>query len=235
MNKSSTLQNLPAELRNIVYEHVADLVFDTLLLSQEEAGTIIKRQVPTALSSVSRQIRREFDAIYFNIPPALISHVTLLNEDFSCPRFLCAALNDIPAAHPDRGRTSLLQVTIRSDAKAAANLPDFIQNLVEFDSNKDSQSVQPPENDRNCPSLAEQLQYEVVVHASIPKLLHLRQHFARMHRRYQTSGAPTETERVVFGLVYRAFADAAYKTDMISVRDFSLGCWRWGDGNWGFV
>ncbi|TKA22283.1 hypothetical protein B0A50_08245 [Salinomyces thailandicus] len=209
--KVSHLLNLPAELRNNIYDHVASTSMEVVVFAHD--CLLIK---PAPLSQTCRQLRREYGAIHCSLPISHATGITIHNTNFSVWE-LGLSLQCVSEPTPGPDRLVIFRIEI-TDSLTPQDIQAFIVQLTEPASTV--KMVAAP----RC---------EIILDPMASSLNHQRVLFARLakHCRCQRSDA----EQQAWEIVYCAFAEAAQKVDGVSTQEYASGAWKQRGGGFAFI
>jgi len=214
--QSSPLLDLPAELRNQIYGHVAYNSKEIVVLAHDYILS-----VPLPLGQVSRQLRQEFNGVYDAIPLDQVTRFTILNNNF-CIWELILSLGKIPST-PAIGvdRTIVLQTRLTNSLTS-----ESLQTLVKTIAGEIAEAPA-------TMSIVRTMQYEVVFDKTTFNVDAHRVTFARLAKKYRFHHP--DGEQRVFEKIYWSWAEQAEKADGVSVRQYALGYWKRRDGGFSFI
>lgn len=216
LQQTGSLLNLPAELRNQIYNYIAYDDQNAKLIAYDRVLAL-----PLPISQTSRRIRWEFNGIYGSVPLEHATHFTVVNNHFCTWEFILS-LGKIPTT-PAVGvdRTVVLKIQLK-DSSTTENLLLFVKTLA------GSIASAPKTVD-----LVRSLQYRITFDEGSLDLDAQRVTLGRLAKRYRFHHP--EGEQRVFEKIYWAFAEEAERVDGVSVKQYALGCWSKKGGGFGFV
>ncbi|KAI6911743.1 hypothetical protein KC318_g2306 [Hortaea werneckii] len=209
--QAALLLNLPAELRNRVYEFVAYDSKEVIVFAHD---FVLTKACP--LSETCHQLRQEFGPIHCNLPISYATAITIYNTNFD-PWDLILSLQRIPNAAPGCERKITFRIGL-TNSLTGQEIRAFAKQLTE-----------PAVAARTAASM----HYEVNLKPGKIDLNNQRILFARLAKRYRYHCA--DAEQRVWEKIYWAFAEAAEKVDGVKVREFAMGAWKVPGGGFAFV
>ncbi|KAH9831302.1 hypothetical protein Tdes44962_MAKER08939 [Teratosphaeria destructans] len=216
---TSPLLNLPPELRNAIYDHLASSPQPIDLQSGGDPSRLSTHCAP--LAGVCHQLRQEFSAAYHATTLAHAHTITIHNTDLAAKPFL-RTLSRLPApadTNPHRAISLHLHLT---NALRPTDITAFVAHLA-------AAAITPPSSS----SAGAQISYGLSFDPKAFDLYSFRIVFARLAKRYRFHRC--DAEQRVWEQVYWAFAEAAERVDGVRVRQYALGQWRGSGGGICFV
>ncbi|KAF2774248.1 hypothetical protein EJ03DRAFT_3013 [Teratosphaeria nubilosa] len=214
----SPLLNLPPELRNAIYDHLA---YSSKVIEIQSGDKISTQCAP--LAGVCRQLRQEFSSAYQAITLAYADNITVHNINLSAKPLLLT-LSTLPGpAETNLNRSVTIKILLTNELQTT-EITAFVTYLA-------APSPLPK-------SAGAHISYDVSFDPNTFNLYSFRITFARLAKRYRFHKCDAEQrvwEQVVWEQVYWAFAKAAERVDGVSVGQYALGQWRGSGGGICFV
>ncbi|KAI7182508.1 hypothetical protein KC363_g8730 [Hortaea werneckii] len=209
--QASFLLNLPAELRNRIYEFVAYDSKEVIVFAHD---FILTKTCP--LSETCHQLREEFGPIHCSLPLSYATVITIHNANFDLGD-LILSLQRIPNAASGSERKITFRIGL-TNSLTGQEIRAFAKQLTE-----------PAVAARTAASM----HYEIRLKPEEIDLDNQRILFARLAKQYRYHCA--DAEQRVWEKIYWAFAEAAEEVDGVKVKEFAMGAWKVPGGGFAFV
>ena len=209
--QESRLLNLPAELRNSIYDYVAASSKEVVVYAHD---LVLSRPAP--LVQTSYQLREEFGPVHDSLPMSHATKITIHNINFSIWD-LILSLQRVPKPASGVARNVVFRVSLSNGLKTQ-DLQAFVKQLTESIYSARASAM---------------TKLDIVFDPAKTDLNYHRLVFARLARQYRFHCS--DEEQRIWEKIYWSFAEAAEEADGVSVKEYALGALKMKGGGFAFV